>query len=252
MRKIIVLMTSSLLLAACGEEAVDNKQSVSSTEVAQSQATNKQSGDSSKLKQFMAANKICDVISIEDIQQLFETSATIKAGEYNYRSRYSCTYTWDRADKAAREQLMMNNVMQAAQGKAEPLPMRQKMSTYQITVTLSESKRTAANFMPPMLTEAQLAEKIKMAKEAANKRLSNEQKELAGDAANSMVERLMEQSNQNQKVEGIGDVAYWTAVGTGGLNILFGDVDIHIGPMIADTAKEDIENAKKIAHVLLK
>ena len=248
MKTIILLITSTTLLAACGGDGVETQASATSTEVQHSQAV----GDSSKLKQFMHAEEICDVLSTTDIQQLFQTSATIERAGIDYRSRYSCTYTWDKPDKAAREQLMLTNTMQAAQGKAERLPMRLKMPTNQITVTLSETKKSAVNFMPPMLTEEQLADRIKQAKEAANKRLSKEQKQLAGDVANSMVEKLMQQSNQNQKIDGLGDAAYWTAVGTGGLNVLLGRVEIYIGPMIADTANEDIAHAKNIANILLK
>lgn len=251
MKTTLVLVTSALILAGCGGDGGDNKSSVASAEVSQNQASNKATGDSSKLKQFMNADNICDVISTTDIQQLFQTSATIDGSGFNHSNRYSCTYTWDKSDKDAREKLMMENMMQAAQGKAERLSMRLKMPTNQITITLSESKKSIANFMPPVLTEKQLADRIKMAKDAANKRLSDKQKEVAGDAANSMVERLMKQSNQNQKIDGVGDVAYWTAVGTGGLNVLLGEVEIYIGPMIADTANEDIENAKNIANILL-
>jgi hypothetical protein len=41
-------------------------------------------------------------------------------------------------------------------------------------------------------------------------------------------------------------------VGSGGLSVLLGQVEIYVGPMVADTADEDIENAKNIAQILLK
>lgn len=252
MKPMFIWVLSTLLLTACGGDSVENQPTAASSEVKNSQSNGQAAGDSSKLKQFMNAESICDVLSTTEVQQLFQTATTIETSGLNHRSRYTCSYTWDKQDKAAKEKLMMDNIMQSAQGKAERLPMRLTMPTNQITVTLSETKKSAANFMPPKLTDEQLAERIKMAKEAANKRLTNEQKELAGDMANSMVEKMLTQNNQNQKIDGIGDAAYWTAVSTGGLNILVDGVEIHIGPLVAETAAEDMINAKNIAGLLLK
>ena len=251
MKLSLLAISSSLLLAACGGDNVENTTS-NDKQVSQSQPTSANKQQGTKLAKFMSAETICDALPTSTLAALFQTAETIETSGGDYRERYSCSYSWNKADKAEREKLMMENIMQAAQGKAEKLPMRLKSPSNQITLTLLPSKKTAANFIPPKLTEEQLQARIEAAKEAANKRLSEEQKALAGDAANSMVERMMQQSNQNVTVDGIGDAAFWTEVGSGGLNVLVGEVEIYIGPMIADTAAEDLENAKKIAAALLK
>ena len=61
----------------------------------------------------------------------------------------------------------------------------------------------------------------------------------------------MKQNNQNEAVEGLGDAAYWTNVGSGGLNVLGGDVQMYIGPMIAETAEADKDHAIAIARAIL-
>jgi len=238
----------ALMLCACSSnEGTDNKESSKQIENKEQQITAK----SSKLHQYMSKEQICDALSINDIQQLFQTTAEIKSAAFDFRSRYTCSYTWDKTDKTEREQLMFSNSMQVAQGKAEKRPMRLKTPTNQITVTLLNSKKTPANFIPPKLNNKQLEEQIKNVKDTAAKKLSKQQQELGGNMANNMVENLMIQGNQNQAIDDVGDAAYWTSVGSGGLNILVGDVEIYVGPMIADTESEDIENAKKIATVLL-
>lgn len=248
----LLVISSSLFLTACGGDSAENTSPKDSQVSQKQQATNANKHQDSQLAQFMSAETICDALPTSTLAALFQTTETIETSGGDYRERYSCSYSWNKSDKAEREKLMMENIMQTAQGKAEALPMRLKSPNNQITLTLLPSKKTAANFMPPKLTEEQLQARIEAAKKAANKRLTEEQKALAGDAANSMVERLMQQSNQNVTVDGIGDAAFWSETGSGGLNVLVGEIEIYIGPMIADTAAEDLENAKKIAGLLLK
>ena len=51
-------------------------------------------------------------------------------------------------------------------------------------------------------------------------------------------------------MDGIGDSAYWTAVGGGSLVVLSGNSKVSISPMIGDNIEEDIENAKLITRLM--
>ena len=254
MRTLGILSVNALflLLVACGGDSSHQQNSTSDVAVEKQTEASIVSEKASNLSAYLSADSICAALDVKDLQQMFNTTATIKTNSSSYRNNHSCSYTWERPDKAEREKILMDSMMKTAHGKSEKIPMRQKSTQYQLSVSLSHSQSNAANFMPAKLSEEQLQARIESAKEMAAKRLTDEQKALAGDAANSMVERMMQQGNQNEEIAGVGDAAYWTRVGSGGLNVLVGDVQIYIGPMIADTEAEDIINAKKIAGLLLK
>ena len=247
----MILLTATLVLAACGDDSNQPKTTASGDEPKATAVVDSPSVQTGFLQSKLSDASICEVFTVSELKQMFPTESQVQADETEYRSRYSCNYNWDRPDAKSREKAMLENMMQAAQGKAEKMTMRQKMPSNQLTITLQESKRSADSFMPPKLTEEQLQERIKAAKEMAAKRLTDEQKSLAGDTANEMVEKLMKQNNQNEAVDGLGDAAYWTNVGSGGLNVLAGNVQIYIGPMIAETEAADKENAVAIARAIL-
>lgn len=248
-----LLLSTSLFLAACSGQESSGSESTADSNIAEKPSEPQEiiASSDTKLSAYMTENSVCDVLNVEDLKQLFGAGGEIEASASAFRSNFTCNYTWERPDAAEREKIMMENIMAVAKGEAEKIPMRQKMMNYQLTVTLSESNRTPENFMPPKLTEEQLQARIKQAKELAAKRLTDEQKALAGESANNMIEGMMKQNNQNQMIEGIGEAAYWTEVGSGGLYVLTGQTKVFIGPMIADTESDDLVNAKEIAALIL-
>ncbi len=255
MRIITLITSSALFLSACGGESTEadsqSNTSQASTKTASTPQMSTPMTKPSGLLSMMTEADVCDVLDIADIKSMFDVTGEISTSAVTFGGTFSCDYSWDRADKEARENNYINHAMLVAQGKAERLPMRQKVTQHQINVSLSEFKGQKVNFVPAQLSEEQLQAQIERAKKAAEDRLTDEQKALAGDAANSMVENMLKKNNQNQAVDGVGDAAYWSKVGMGGLNVLDGTVKVYISPMIADTEAEDIENAKKIAASLL-
>jgi len=249
--KSTILLAGTLFLTACGDDTQQAKTTASNDDANTTAVVESPPAQAGFLHAKLAEKSICEVFTVSELKQMFPTENQVEASETEYSSRYSCNYNWDRPDAKSREKAMLENMMQAAQGQAEKMTMRQKMPSNQLTITLQESKRAADNFVPAKLTEEQLQERIKAAKEMAAKRLTDEQKSVAGDAANEMVEKLMKQNNQNEAVEGLGDAAYWTNVGSGGLNVLVGDVQMYIGPMIAETAEADKDHAIAIARAIL-
>ncbi len=209
----------------------------------------------SKLTKYMDKASVCDLVSTDTTQKLFNTSKEISFNASGYASKRSssvtCNYSWERADVAERKEKFMTYTIDQMQGKVEKIPMRKRALEHNFSVRLEEYKGSPEQFMPAKLTEEQLQRQIASAKEMAAKRLTDEQKKVAGNAANSMMEKLLRQNNENIKIDGVGDSAYWTAVGGGSLVVLSGDMKLSISPMIGDDLEQDMENAKNIALLVL-
>ncbi len=255
MKTISLILSSALFLSACGSDSnksdsqaktIDTEKNQVSTPVVSTPMTKP-----SSLLTLMSEEKVCGVLDSAAIQSMFNTTAEIKTSVMSFGNSYSCDYSWDRTDREERESNVIKHAMLVAQGKAERLTMRQKISEHQFNVSLSEYKGKAEYFVPRKLSDEELQAQIDRAKKAASDRLTDDQKAVAGDAASSMVESMLKKNNQNTTVDGVGDAAFWSKIGMGGLNVLDGTVKISISPMIGDTVAEDLENAKKIAALIL-
>lgn len=244
----IFVLASLMSLSACGDEPADNATSSSSKA---SSNNNVSSAVSSKLNAFMSEDRICDVLSEQQIQSLLSAPSEIEKSGVNFRNTYSCSYTWPRADKAEREKNLVSSMMAARSGEGPKLTMRDRMFDHQLTISLKKSQRSADSFVPRKQSEEEIKRQIEAARERTEKRLTDEQKAVAGDAANTMIESMLRKANQNEEVPGIGDAAFISKLGTGSLEVLDGDVHITVSPMIADTKDEDLANAKKIALALV-
>lgn len=243
MKKIILLASLTLTLAACGDQTADKV--VSASKNSNAPAAN------SSLKAFINQEKICDVLPVSKIKTMFKVEAEITATASNYSDNHTCSYKWEPKDREAREAAMIKDMMASAQGKQPPKSLRERAIDHEITITLSEAKRTAANFVPPKLTQEQLDAQLERAKKMADERLTAEQKAVAGDAANDMMASLLKKNNQNEEVSGVGDAAYWSKVGAGGLYVLDGDVQVYIAPMITSSEEVDKDYATQIFHTLM-
>lgn len=246
----VLTMTPCLFLGlvACGSDQSNNpSDKVLGNDQQPAKKTESMAVAGSPLKDFMSDDKICSVVNVDDLKAVFKITTEIGTVQHSYGNNFTCKFMWDKADSEAREKLMLDSMMAAAQnGGKGKLPMRQRVPSSELSISLSDARRTASNYVPRKLTPEQLQVQIDAAKAAAEKRLTDDQKALAGDMANSMVEKMMQKNNENQVVEGVGDAAYWSKVGFGGLNVLSGDVNVSIAPMIGDTEEADIENAKLV------
>ena len=137
-----------------------------------------------------------------------------------------------------------------APGEKIQLDMRKLAGEYSVSVGLKQTEATADRFVPPKLSEAELEERIRLATEAANKRLTDEQRKLVGDSAGDMASSMIRKTNDRVVIEGIGDAAYWLPIMGGTLNVLEGDVQITITPMLAEDMDGDIEAAKRVYSLL--
>lgn len=240
MNKILLIPILTVTLSSCGSD--------------EGSATVKLATDS-QLTKFMVQETVCDVISTAAIQKLFNSSNEIKVSPSGHASKRStsvtCNYSWDSADIEQRKEKMSTYMINKAQGKTEKIPMREIMLKHNFSVRLEEYNRKPEYFMPAKLTEEQLQKQISDAKKRAEERLTEKQKKIAGKAANSMVENLLRQNNENIKIDGVGDLAYWTTIGGGSLNVLSGNIKLSISPMIADTIEADRQNANTIAKSII-
>jgi len=243
MKKILSLTTCFLILTACGDDG--------SSDANPANVSEKSNVPNSKLSAFMTEEKVCDVLPVAKLKAMFKIEVDIQTQASGFAGSYTCNYRWEAKDKAAREAAMMNNIMTNAQGKGKKISLRERAVDHEVSITLNQSKKSAANFVPPILTQQQLDQQIENAKKAAAERLTDEQKEVAGDAAADMVAGLLKKNNQNEEVDGVGDAAYWSHVGIGGLYVLDRDVSVFISPMISSSAEVDKDYATQIFYQIL-
>jgi hypothetical protein len=244
MKKIVSITVLALFLTACGGDSSEGS----------TDSMTKAKVSDSLLSKFMDKSSVCNLISAENVQKNFNSTGVITLKPIEYKSKRSnsvtCNYSWDRADANVRKEKFLSYTLDQMQGKVEKTPMRQRILDHNFSIRLETFKGEPENFMPAKLSEEALERRIAQAQNTAAKRLSDKQKKIAGKAANTMMERILRQNNENIKVDGVGDSAYWTAVGGGSLIILSGNVKVSISLMIGDTIKQDIENAKLIAELL--
>lgn len=245
MKHLLGLALLSLLLTACGGEPKEQ----SPNDKASSKANT--ASKASSLSAYLSEQSICDLVSPAQLQKLFATDQSIETRASSFRDNFSCAYSWDRLDRAEREQAMLSNIMASVKGDGTKLSMRERALSHEVTIGLTKSRATAESFVPRKLTQEELDAQVKRAQERAAERLTDEQKAIAGDAANDMMARLLEKNNQNETISGVGDAAFWSNAFSGSLEVLDGDVKISITPLIADSKAEDLENAKQVAALIL-
>ncbi|MFK8010895.1 MAG: hypothetical protein AB8B80_02575 [Marinicellaceae bacterium] len=248
-KKFILIIASLTLLSACGQ---DNQSDNTDTQSQGDQVVSIKSSPS-KLAKYMLEDTVCNALSVDELKQLFNVTTEVKiAGQTNnYSSGVTCSYNWTRSDAAERKEEFIDYTIQQMQGKVEKISMRQRTTESNISIQVDEYKGQLTRFVPVKLSEEQLQSQIELAKKRAEERLTDEQKKVAGDMANSMVEKMLRQNNNNEVIDNLGDGAYWSNVAGGGLNILSGNTKMFISLMIGDTQEEDKQNAIKIAKSIL-
>lgn len=238
-----IVLAVLLSLSACGGES----------DITADNTTAKiNSPASSNLNAYLSEDKVCEVLPAEQLQSLFNATAEVEKKASSFRDSFSCSYTWARPDAAEREKNRVNAMIASASGDGPKLTLRDTTTEYQIAISLKKSQRSADSFVPRKLTEEQIKQQVDAAKKRSDERLTDEQKALAGDLANSIIESSLRKNNENQAVSNIGEAAFWSKLGTGSLEVLDGDVRLSISPTIADTKEEDMANAERIAAALLR
>lgn len=238
------MMCLMLVLSGCGqEEGAEQSLGNQSNKDKENKGIQVKAQANRKLSKHMSMDGVCELMSVEEVKQMFSITAEVKARPSEYSGEFSCQYNWDREDAIDRMKLLTSG---------QKLPRRQTAPNGELRIALSESKRSKSNFVPAKLSDEQLNARIKAAQKATNDRLSDEQKAVAGDMAGDMVANMLRKNNQNQEIEGLADAAYWSKVGMGGLFVLDGNTQIYVSLMIADDEATDIENAKKVVEFIRK
>ncbi len=239
-----------VLITACGESTAPGNESGASSQQASAQAAKR-----SKLSSYLGDN-ICAILPVAVLQEQFGAPAEVKAESSSSSSSPKCEYSWPRPDaeqrkKAMVEQMMQN--MQRKEGERIKLDVRKMTSDFSIGVSLAESKSNPSTFVPVKLSEDQLQKKIDQATDAANKRLTDEQKKALGEHGfGNMAGNLMRRANERVVIDGVGEAAYWLPMMGGTLNVLEGGYQLSISPIIADDEAGNIEAARKIAAGILR
>ncbi len=240
----VLMMSLMVALVGCGnDEGAAQSMGNQPNKVNENKSIQEETKVNSKLSKHMSIDGVCQLMSVEEVKNMFSITAEVKATPSEYRGEVSCQYNWDREDAIDRMKVLTSG---------QKLPRRQTAPNGELRIALSESKRSKDNFVPATLSEEQLNARIEAAQKAANDRLTDEQKAVAGDMAGDMVASMLRKNNQNQEIEGLADAAYWSKVGMGGLFVLDGNIQVYVSPMIADDESTDIDNAKKVVEVILK
>ena len=252
--------STTLLLGACGgndtagndagKSATPAEAPAVATEPAAPVAPAASGGD---LASFIGDN-ICDALPVSALQEAFGAPADVQVQPSHTGRTDSCNYSWPRPDAEERKQAMLQEMMKNATrppGERIKLDLHKLSTDYNVSVMLRETKATASSFVPPKLTEEQLQERIKAATEAANKRLTDKQRELVGkDGTESIAGGMIRKTNERTEIDGVGSATYWIPIMGGSLNVLDGNVHVSITPMLADDEQGNIEAAKKVFTLL--
>lgn len=257
--RLVFFIAPLLLITACSESTAPNNETANSAQQdgaqISSEASKKVAARGSALNAYVGEG-ICDILPTTAIKSIFGTAAELTTKSKNSRSSSKCEYSWPRPDAEERKQAMVQQMMQNVQGmegEKIKLDMRKLTTKFSIGVDLKKTESSAAAFVPTKLSEEELQKKIAQASEAANKRLTDEQKEVLGSGgAEGMVGGMIRKANERVVIEGVGEAAYWLPMMGGSLSVLAGGYQLTITPMVADDDAGNIEAARKIVAAILR
>lgn len=243
-RRLLAVACASMLLAACGGSSGPGPGSATAPSV-DTEAARSGSG----LAAFAGEN-ICEVLPVAALQSAFNAPAEVKVEPHASRHQSSCTWSWPRPDAEERQQAAVQAMLRNATrkpGEGVGLDLRALATDFSVSIAIAETRATAASFVPPKLSEDELEERIRQAADAANKRLSEEQRRVLGEGgAEDLAGGMLRKANERVEIAGVGDAAYWLPVMGGSLNVLSGNLQITITPMLADDEAGNIEAAKQV------
>ena len=247
-KHLILIIALPIILFACSDNT--NSEPSSPNKSSLSKVTIK----NSKLLDLINKENVCELlITKTQIKKMFNSKSDININGSKYKGTAYCDYSWDKADKADRQVKYASYLVNSVGGtlqKSVPMRLRTLQSSFRITV--SQSNTQPQYFIPEQKSEEEIKILVERAKKSANNALSQEQKDLAGDAAGDMIESLIRKSNLNTTIDNLGDAAYWSNLMDGTLNILDGNAAIEISIIkIGDTMQADKQNAVKLARELL-
>jgi hypothetical protein len=242
--KILTLILTSLIIISCSN---DDKQTQGS------QSTVVEVAKESKLVSYISKENVCNlIVSTDKLKQSFNIQIEINVSGNEYNGSAYCDYSWDRADKAEREEKYKYYLSDSMSGKIKKISKRMRTSQSSFRIKLSETSIKADRFVPEVKSEEAIQKLVDAAKKSTSDALTDEQKALAGDSANNMVESLIRKSNQTTEIKNLGDAAYWSNLMDGMMYVLDGNANIELSIIqIGNTIEEDKDNAAKIARLLV-
>lgn len=256
-RKLIAILTlilTSLMLISCSD---DNNQSSSTQGTQGSKSSNSEAPaiavKESKLIGFLNKENSCDLIlPVDKIKQALNIQTEIRVNGSEYRGDTYCDYNWDKADKAERSKKYQFYLSERMSKKIEEVPMRLRAITSSFRMVVSKTNAQADRFVPLPKSEEEIQILVDRAKKSASDALTDEQKALAGDSANDMVESLIRKSNQTTEIKNLGDAAYWSNLIGGMMYVLDGNAHVELSTIqIGNTMEEDMKNATIIAKLIV-
>ena len=257
--RLVLCISPMLLAAACSESTAPNNEAANGTQQDSAQISREASKTSTASDSVLGAyvgEGICDILPTTAIESIFGTAPELTTESKNRRTSSKCEYSWPRPDAEERKQAMVQQMMknmQRKEGEKIDLDVRKMTTSFSIGVDLKKTTSSAATFVPAKLSEEELQKKIAQASEAANKRLTDDQKKVLGkDGAEGMVGSMMRKANERVVVEGVGDAAYWLPMMGGSLSVLAGGYQLTITPLVADDDAGNIEAARKIVAAILR
>ncbi|MGA9423091.1 MAG: hypothetical protein WBW61_12060 [Rhodanobacteraceae bacterium] len=180
---------------------------------------------------------------------MFTPQAEVKTTPRVSKWRAACSYLWPRPDAEERRKAMMAEMMKQMHpgGDATKLTSRAFSTNYSISVSLRKTGAEPGNFVPKQLSDAEMETRIQKVRKQTEKKLSVAQKQIVGEhGVERMAGSMLRAANRRKVVDGIGDAAYWSSVGSGSLRVLVGHEELVIGVDVADDEAGNLAAAKKI------
>ncbi|MGA8278237.1 MAG: hypothetical protein WB784_08590 [Rhodanobacteraceae bacterium] len=202
-----------------------------------------------------AGEDICKILLPADIQRLFAPQAEVKTTPRISKRRAACSYVWPRPDAEERRKAMMAEMVRQMHpgGDATKLASRAFSTNYSISVSLRETRAGPGNFVPKKLSDTEIEARVQRVRKRAEKKLTDTQKQVVGaHGVERMAGDMLRAANERKVVEGVGDAAYWSSVGSGSLRVLVGHQELVIGVNVADDEAGNLQAAKNIYHAVMR
>ncbi|TDR23811.1 hypothetical protein [Marinicella litoralis] len=244
-----VMVLIVLLLMGCGEAPTANQQSTT-----KQTANNKTSqAESSQLNTppvstqgvdfsaYMNKDSICGILSQDALHQMFNIPGEITT-EVEHSGAVTCRYSWSYKTLKDRKQATDNGKSYDF-GQASKYSARAISNEARLIISLSATEKTAVNFVPEILNQAEIEAQIEQLKaETTDRNQSMDHSELE-KLLEKKKQSLIKKNQLNTAIDHVGDAAYWTQIAGGGLHVLAGQVHVYISPLIATEMGADVENA---------
>lgn len=245
--KQFIILTLVIVLSACSaetnsEQAVTNKAMTINNQSAQNpvktQAVNTQGVD---LSTYMKDDTICSIMAEADLVKMFNVPGKIVT-EVEHSGAATCRYSWHYGSLEARKQAT-NNSHNNNFGQQSKYNARAISNEARLIISLAPAEKPVTEFVPEILSEAVIDAQVEQFKKDTTQLATSIEPSKLNQLAQKRKQALMKKNQMNIQIDAVGDAAYWTQIGGGGLHVLVGQAHVYISPLIATTVGGDIENA---------